>query len=197
MSIRKAEIDIVLVHYPVINKVGETIGSAVTNLDLHDIARAAKTFGVDNYYIVTPYRDQQNLVDDILEHWKNGHGANYNPARKEALELVRVAEDLETVISRITSRRGKRPLLLTTSAKRQNKSLSYQEARGRIKEGEPILLLFGTAHGMAPQVMELADYTLPPVGGNTGYNHLSVRSAVSIILDRLLGNREEFEDSQE
>ncbi len=192
MSLSKSGIDIVLVHHPVINKVGETIGSAVTNLDLHDIARAAKTFGIDNYYIVTPYTDQQGLVDEILEHWKNGHGASYNPARKEALELVSVADSLETVIDRITTRRGSKPLLLTTSAQKQNKSLSYEEVRGKIKEREAILLLFGTAHGMAPQVMEMADYTLPPVGGNTGYNHLSVRSAVSIILDRLLGNREEI-----
>jgi len=191
MSLSNTGIDIVLVHHPVINKVGETIGSAVTNLDLHDIARAAKTFGVDNYYIVTPYTDQQGLVDEILEHWKSGHGASYNPARKEALELVSVADSLETVIDRITTMRGSKPLLLTTSAQRQNKSLSYQEVRGKIKKGESILLLFGTAHGMAPQVMDMADYTLPPVGGNTGYNHLSVRSAVSIILDRLLGNREE------
>ncbi|MBU0946299.1 MAG: RNA methyltransferase [Proteobacteria bacterium] len=191
MSLSKTGVDIVLVHYPVINKIGETIGSAVTNLDLHDIARAAKTFGVDNYYIVTPYTDQQGLVAEILEHWNSGHGSVYNPARKEALELVKVADSLETVITRITDRQGKKPLLLTTSAQRQNKSLSYQEVRGRIKEGEAMLLLFGTAHGMAPQVMDMADYTLPPVGGNTGYNHLSVRSAVSIILDRLLGNREE------
>lgn len=191
MNVSTSGIDIVLVHYPVINKVGETIGSAVTNLDLHDIARAAKTYGVDNYYIVTPYTDQQGLVEEILEHWKSGHGASYNPARKEALELVRVADSLETVIDRISSRRGSRPLLLTTSAQRQNKSLSYQAVRGKIKEKEPILLLFGTAHGMAPQVMEMADYTLPPVSGSTEYNHLSVRSAVSIILDRLLGNRTE------
>ncbi len=187
----KTGIDIVLVHHPVINKVGETIGSAVTNLDLHDIARAAKTFGVDNYYIVTPYTDQQELVNEILLHWKSGHGATYNPARKEALELVNVADSLEAVINRITAMRGSKPLLLTTSAQRQDKSLSYKKARDRIKEGKQMLLLFGTAHGLAPQVMDMADYTLPPVGGHTDYNHLSVRSAVSIILDRLLGNREE------
>ncbi len=192
MNTNKTAIDIVLVHYPVINKVGETIGSAVTNLDLHDIARAAKTFGVDNYYIVTPYKDQQALVDEILEHWKNGHGAKYNPARKEALELIQVADSLESVVTSITDIRGNRPLLLTTSAQQQEKSLNYEKVRSKIKDGEAILLLFGTAHGLAPEVMEKADYTLPPVGANTGYNHLSVRSAVSIILDRLLGNREEI-----
>ncbi len=183
-------IDVVLVHHPVINKVGETIGSAVTNLDIHDIARAAKTFGVDNYYIVTPYEDQQKLVDEILEHWKSGHGAAYNPARGKALELITVADSLAAVIALARRKRGMNPLIYVTSAKEQENSLSYREARKRINGDNPILLLFGTAHGLAPQVMEMADHTLPPVGAETGYNHLSVRSAVSIILDRLLGNRE-------
>ncbi|MCP4687771.1 MAG: RNA methyltransferase, partial [Desulfobacterales bacterium] len=29
-----------LLHYPVVNKNGEPVASAVTNLDLHDISRA-------------------------------------------------------------------------------------------------------------------------------------------------------------
>jgi hypothetical protein len=186
MSTSQSGIDIVLVHHPVVNKIGETIGSAVTNLDLHDIARAAKTYGVDNYYIVTPYEDQQKLVSEILEHWKTGHGAAYNPARKEALELVALAPSLEDVIEQVTKRRGIPPLLLTTSAKEQGKTISYEDARGKIKNKEALLLLFGTAHGLTTSVMEMADYSLMPVGANTGYNHLSVRSAVSIVLDRLL-----------
>ncbi len=187
----KRGLDIVLVHHPVINKVGETIGSAVTNLDIHDIARAAKTFGVDNYYIVTPYTDQHTLVNEILEHWKSGHGSTYNPARKEALELISVVDSLDSVLDLVQKNQGSTPLIFVTSAQEQENSLSYEEARDRIGKDAPILLLFGTAHGLAPQVMKMADYTLPPVGGDTGYNHLSVRSAVSIILDRLLGNREQ------
>lgn len=186
MKSQQSGIDIVLVHHPVVNTLGDIIGSAVTNLDLHDIARAAKTYGVDNYYIVTPYEDQQFLVQEILEHWKTGHGASRNPARKEALELVHLADSLDTVIEQVTEQRGARPMLLTTSARMQEKTLSYNEVRAKIIEQEPMLILFGTAHGLAPQVMEMTDYSLPPVGGNTGYNHLSVRSAVSIILDRLL-----------
>lgn len=189
---REKAVDIALIHYPVINKKGETIGSAVTNLDLHDIARAARTFGVDNYYIVTPYSDQQTLVQEILDHWQTGYGATYNPARKSALDRVQVTGSLETTIGLVTEQRGRRPLLLTTSARGQEKSISYRETRRRIETGEPILLLFGTAHGLAPEITETADYTLPPIESTTGYNHLSVRSAVSIILDRLLGVQEEL-----
>ena len=183
-------LDIALIHYPVINKTGETIGSAVTNLDLHDIARAARTFGVDHYYIVTPYSDQQALVQEILDHWQTGYGATYNPARKSALDRVKISESLAAVINTVTEQRGQKPLILTTSARVQKNSISYRETRRRIATGEPILLLFGTAHGLATELSETADYTLPPIESTTGYNHLSVRSAVSIILDRLLGVHE-------
>ncbi|MBV5305805.1 MAG: RNA methyltransferase [Desulfobulbaceae bacterium] len=182
-------VDIALIHYPVINKGGETIGSAVTNLDLHDIARAAQTYGVDNYYVVTPYTDQHSLIQEILDHWQTGHGATYNPARKAALERIKISASLETTIAMVTEQRGRKPLLLTTSARVQENSLSYPETRLRIEGGEPILLLFGTGHGLAPQITESADYSLLPIESITGYNHLSVRSAVSIILDRLLGVR--------
>jgi hypothetical protein len=185
-------LDIALIHYPVINKTGETIGSAVTNLDIHDIARAARTFGVDHYYIVTPYGDQQALVAEILGHWQTGHGATYNPARKAALDRVKITESLAATIAQVTEQRGRRPLILTTSARVQKNSISYRETRRRIEAGEPILLLFGTAHGLAPELTETADYTLPPIESTTDYNHLSVRSAVSIILDRLLGIQEEL-----
>jgi len=184
-------VDIALIHYPVINKGGETIGSAVTNLDLHDIARAAITFGVDNYYVVTPYPDQHSLIQEILEHWQTGHGATYNPARKAALERIKISASLETTIAMVTEQRGRKPLLLTTSARLQENSLSYRKARHRIEDGEPVLLLFGTGHGLAPEINEIADYSLLPIESITGYNHLSVRSAVSIILDRLLGVRQE------
>jgi len=183
-------LDIALIHYPVINKTGETIGSAVTNLDLHDIARAARTFGVDHYYIATPYSDQQALVQEILDHWQTGYGATYNPARKSALDRVKISESLAAVINTVTEQRGQKPLILTTSARVQKNSISYRETRRRIATGEPMLLLFGTAHGLAPELSETADYTLPPIESTTGYNHLSVRSAVSIILDRLLGVHE-------
>lgn len=183
-------VDIALLHHPVLGKKGEVIGSAITNLDLHDIARTAKTYGVDNYFIVTPYEDQQNLVAEILEHWQKGHGATYNPARREAFNLVKLAGSLEEVVDKITEVRQTGPALVTTSATVQEKSVSYGESRRRIEEGEPTLLVFGTAHGLAPAILNMADYTLPAIIGPTEYNHLSVRAAAAIICDRLLGRVE-------
>ena len=42
-----------LVHHPVVDRRGDEVTTAVTNLDLHDIARTAATFGVDRFYAVT------------------------------------------------------------------------------------------------------------------------------------------------
>ncbi|MCK5516750.1 MAG: RNA methyltransferase [Desulfobulbaceae bacterium] len=184
-------LNIALIHHPVVNKKAEVIGSAVTNLDLHDIARMARTYGVENYFITTPYRDQHILVKELLEHWKVGYGAKYNPARKEALSLVRLCGSIDAVIETLTERYGKRPLLVTTSAHKQNNMILYGKLREIIDKKDPVLLLFGTAHGLSPEVMQSADGTLPPITGKTDYNHLSVRSAASIIIDRLLGSREE------
>jgi len=181
-------LNIALIHHPVVNKRGETISSEVTNLDVHDIARTAKTYGIANYFITTPYQDQQQLVRELLAHWQTGHGAAYNPARKEALSVVKLAASLEEVTTAVTEQYGRRPLLVATSALVSDNSLSYSELRRKIALGEPVLLLFGTAHGLAPIVREQTDATLPPIRGGTQYNHLSVRSAVSIIVDRLLGS---------
>jgi hypothetical protein len=56
-----------------------------------------------------------------------------------------------------------------------------------VRADKVILLLFGTAWGLVDQVFDKADYLLDPVEGYTNYNHLSVRSAAAIILDRLAG----------
>ncbi len=189
MNQQEPHLDIALLHHPVMNKSGDTIGSAVTNLDLHDIARVARTYGVNGYYVATPYEDQHELINEITGHWLNGHGAAYNPARREALALVRTAYSLDAVISDIETETGMSPLLVTTSARKQKKEMQYGELRRRLQENRlPVLLLFGTAHGMADEIMNRADAALPPICGNSTYNHLSVRSAVSITLDRLLGS---------
>jgi len=185
------KVDLALIHYPVVNKNGETIGSAVTNLDLHDIARAARTFGVDTLYIVTPYQDQQQLLSEILQYWLKGRGAEYNGKRGEALSVVRLCSDLAELHGLIIQKRGGRPHVLTTCARLCEKTWAYSLVRQKITAGESFLILLGTAWGLASEVMKSADGALPPIKGSGEYNHLSVRSAASIILDRLLGEREE------
>ena len=81
------------------DKNGETIASAVTNLDLHDMARSARTYGVNAFYVVTPLDDQKALAAKLVDHWVNGAGARYNPKRQEAMQLIRVRDNLEQVLA--------------------------------------------------------------------------------------------------
>ncbi len=191
----RPRVDVALVHAPVINRQGEVIGSAVTNLDLHDIARACRTFGVDTYWVITPFARQRKLSEQIISHWLAGHGKKANPDRGEALSLVRIQADLDGVIEQVRAKWRQKPVVVATCAgEGQEEMISYSALRDRIRQEAPVLLLFGTAWGLAPQVYTRVTATLPPVHGFGDYNHLSVRSAASIILDRLLGNRENCQD---
>jgi tRNA (guanine37-N1)-methyltransferase len=186
----KVRIDLGLIHYPVLNKNQEIIGSAVTNLDLHDIARAARTYGVDSLYVVTPYSDQQVLFQELLDHWLKGHGAKYNSKRGEALSLVHICDDLGQLYAEVTEKWQQRPIVLATCAQEKDSRLwPYQMVREQLAKGDSFLILFGTAWGLAPEVIQAGDGILPPINGFGDYNHLSVRSAASIVLDRLLGER--------
>lgn len=178
---------VALIHYPVINRLGDTIASAVTNLDLHDIARSARTYGVKAFYVVTPLADQVGLVKTIVSHWTEGPGSQYNPKRKEALALIRIADSLNGVIEDLNAQRIERPTIVATSARKRLGSISYEELGVKVKTGAPFLLLLGTAWGLSETIMETTDYWLSPLSGPGDYNHLSVRSAAAIILDRLLG----------
>jgi hypothetical protein len=187
----KVNIDLALIHYPVINKNEEIIGSAVTNLDLHDISRAARTYGVGSLYVVTPYSDQQALFRELLDHWLIGHGAEYNSKRGEALSLVHICDDLDQVLAEVTEKRKQKPTVLATCAQEKHTSIwPYHSVRQKIAGGECFLILFGTAWGLAREVIAAGDGILPPINGSGSYNHLSVRSAAAIVLDRLLGTGE-------
>ena len=181
-----SRLDLALVHYPVQNRKGELIGSAVTNLDIHDIARIGRTYGINRFYLVTPYAEQHELVAELLEHWLKGRGGELNPHRKEALELVRLVPDLAALQEEVGSHRGASPLTLATSARVQPETMDYHEARRRLERGDPILILLGTASGLAPEALSDVDAFLPPISGGSDYNHLPVRAAAAIILDRLL-----------
>lgn len=178
---------IALVHFPTVNKEGRTVATSVTNFDIHDIARASRTYGVDRYYIVTPIELQQQFTQRIIMHWVEGPGAEYNPSRHDALMGVEVASDLSDVGDRIERDFGRQPLWVATSAKPYPRQLSIATLRDRLAAGEAVCLIFGTGYGLHPELIELADTTLEPISGPTPFRHLSVRSAVSIYLDRLLG----------
>ena len=181
---------IALLHYPVYNKHREIVTTALTNLDLHDIARASRTFGLDRYYIVTPSSEQRDMALRIAGHWQEGWGSTYNTDRKEALEIVRVCESLEAAVSDFQTGFSKPVKTVITGAMPRPGSIDCNELRRMLADGTtPYLLLLGTGWGLTDQVFESADHIMAPIDGAGQYNHLSVRSAAAIMLDRLKGTR--------
>ena len=77
-----------LVHYPIYDKRREIVASAVTNFDIHDIARCAKTYGLGGFFVITPLESQVQLVERMIHHWVEGTGLTYNPIRGESLSLI-------------------------------------------------------------------------------------------------------------
>jgi len=179
---------IALLHYPVFNKKGDIVTTAVTNMDIHDISRAARTYGAKRFFIVTPIEKQQAFVKRILHHWQEGHGVLYNPSRKEAFDIVDTEGSLDDVIQNIAERVEKKVRLVVTSATRQGSSVRFGDLREEIRSGnDAYLLAFGTGWGVSEEIIERADFVLEPITGPSDYNHLSVRSAVTVVLDRLCG----------
>jgi len=174
----------------VYNKVGEIVTSSVTTLDVHDISRICRTYSLGSFYVVTPLKTQQELVARLIDHWVKGFGAEYNPTRKESLLKTVVKNSLADVVADIEARRGARPFTVVTGARRHPGSIGYRELAAKFGEGHH-LLLFGTGWGLEKSVMKDADHVLMPIAGAGDYNHLPVRAAVAIILDRLLGQGEE------
>lgn len=185
-----ADLYVALVHYPVLNRKGEIIASALTNLDLHDLARTARTYNIPSCYIVTPLKDQQALARRLIRHWCQGVGRELLPERGEALRRLRIVESIAGAVREIESRGGMAPAVWASSARERDRVLTHEEARKLLKEaGQPCLLLLGTGWGLAPEALSRTDALLEPIRGINGYNHLSVRCAAAILLDRLLGSR--------
>ncbi len=186
---------LVLVHYPVYNKRGKVVASSITNLDIHDLSRLVRTYEGKGLIMVTPLRSQKAMIERITSHWKSGFGAVYNPNRDEALKLVKVVSFLEDAIEFIEDREENRPVLVATSARDMpGKRVGYRQLREIMHRDEkPYAIVLGTGWGLTKEVIEKCDYLLDPIKGLGNYNHLSVRCAAAIIVDRLLGWREEDE----
>ncbi len=200
------------------------VSTAITNLDLHDMARTAKTYGVKGYYIINPMAAQRELAERIIRHWTEGFGAGYNPNRGEALRIIKIVPEFHDALSGIERETGARPKVVATAAREPGESgracddqvireraeqgshggrvIGFARAREIINAG-PAVIAFGTGWGLTDEFMESCDFRLVPIrcaggyegrsadpaGGDNGYNHLPVRSAAAIILDRLAGER--------
>ena len=175
-----------LVHYPVLDKEKKSVAVSLTNLDIHDIARSSCTYGLGGYYVTTPLEDQRKLLETLMAHWKAGAGARSNPDRAKAFALVRGTASVEEAVRDIALRTGQKPYIVGTSATGSGK-IGFAALR-KIVYARPVLVLFGTGQGMAPVLCEQCDAMLAPIRPLSGYNHLSVRAAAAITIDRIVGN---------
>ena len=183
-----ANLYIGLVHYPIMNKHKDVITTAITNYDIHDIARASITYDVSKYFVIHNIPAQRELAATIMEHWKSGFGSTYNPDRKDAFTEVELVNSIRKAVDLVTEAEGVRPIIATTDARTYDNTITYSAMRKHLEnDSRPVLVLFGTGYGMTKETMEDFDCILEPIYGHGEYNHLSVRSAVSIILDRLRG----------
>ena len=179
-----------LVHYPVRDRDGQVATAAITNIDVHDIARSAHSFGLAGMFVVTPIDAQRALVVRILEHWRIGAGKRRMPHRSEALAICRPAESIAECLRLIETEQGQRPRLIATAARSDTGAAPTRFSALAEQLGtsaRPALILFGTGHGLSDEVLREADVLLEPIRGVGDYNHLSVRAAAAIVFDRLFG----------
>jgi len=179
---------IALLHYPVYNKEGRVVTTAIANMDIHDIARISRTYGAAGFYIVNPVPEQRNLAREIIDHWRQGYGATFNKFRQSAFELIRIKETLRDVVTDISTETGSIPKTIVTGANFSGDLLKFADFKEILKNKDAtFLILFGTGSGIASEIVNSADYRLESVRSPVNYNHLAVRSAVAIVMDRLLG----------
>ncbi len=178
---------IALLHYPAMDREGKVIVTSFTTMDLHDIARPARAYEVGRFYIVQPIDGQRIVIQRQISYWLSEEGRRANPTRYEIVQLVRLKYTLDEVVEELTLERGRRPILVGTDARSYPNTIGYRELTRRIEQREEdFLILFGTGYGIPPDMMRTFDLILEPVHGAGDWNHLSVRNAVAIILDRLL-----------
>ncbi|OFZ32032.1 MAG: hypothetical protein A2622_12435 [Bdellovibrionales bacterium RIFCSPHIGHO2_01_FULL_40_29] len=188
--IRKAPLAVALMHYPTIDRQKNLVATNITNFDIHDIARACRVYGIDRYYLVHPAQDQLMFVERVLDHWRVGEGAKFNPMRRTALENVFTAPNIEAAKAHWGHAQAR---VVATAARPMDaqKGFSFKQLRDEFESScEPYFLVFGTGFGLTEDFIKGCYGILEPIKGASqdNYRHLSVRSAVSICLDRLLGS---------
>lgn len=176
-----------LVHYPVLDRQGAIVTTAITNLDLHDIARSGYTFGISRFFVSHPIAAQRELAKRVRQHWTEGSGARRIPDRTGPMSTLSVVSSLDEAIAELGGRHSVE--LWTTSARRPSGDvLEHADARALLgTPGCSVVIAFGTGWGLGPEIMNGADRKLAPITSprEDGYNHLSVRAAAAITFDRL------------
>ena len=184
---------VVLLHHPVTNRLGTLTTTAVTNMDIHDLSRTCRTYEVDHFFLVSPLQGQEGVVDRILDYWGSDQAKEWHPDRAEALGRTRFLTDFDSVRQELTKiYPGVRLEVAMPDARPLGGQVGYAETRIEWSLEAPgvKVIVLGTGWGIAPEFHAQVDRFLGPIygpKGRDGYNHLSVRAAGAVILDRLFG----------
>jgi len=87
---------------------------------------------------------------------------------------------------------GSAPVVVATSARHDSfPAVPRRSPEALLAEAgldpAPLLILLGTGWGLADALIPSVSRVLAPIEGSSDWNHLSVRSAGAIVLDRLFG----------
>jgi len=175
---------VALMHYPMKDKEKINVATSITNMDLHDISRSCTTYDVKKYFVVTPLEAQRGIAQRVIDHWQKGYGATYNVNRKQAFGGTVLSDSLLEVLSEIEKEEGEKPVIIATTARESRANIDFKEV-AELSGDKPCLIIFGTGWGFTEDIFKMSDRVLKPIEGAGNFNHLSVRSAVAIILDRI------------
>ena len=183
-------LSVVLLHDQMVDKQSRIVTTSLTLIDIHDISRSSRTFGVNTFYISHSSEKMRSLAYTLIGHWDHGYGASYNPKRKDALSVAKVLSSFDEVIEDITQRNSKKPIVVMTSAKKSGSEqtrVTFSQLREKLKadSSNEYLLCLGTGWGMSEELLAKGDLFLEPIYGAGEFNHLSVRSALAIMLSRI------------
>jgi tRNA (guanine37-N1)-methyltransferase len=166
-------------HHPVYDKNGAVVTTAVTNLDVHDIGRLARTFEAP---LSTSRRPCRRPAASRARHAPLEHG----PGRRSTTRRVKDARwracawpttSTPRSADVRAARRAHLPHVVATTAREGDGRLTSPRcARGSAPgpRGAPRVL---DGWCLTAEVLERADAILEPIRGRRDYNHLSVRSA--------------------
>jgi hypothetical protein len=191
--VSRHRIAVVLLHHPVTNRLGILTTTAVTNMDIHDLSRTCRTYEVDHFFLVSPLQGQDEVVDRILSYWGSDSAKEWHPDRAEALSRTRFLTDFDQVRKVLVETYPDLKMeVVMPDARPLGGQVGYAETRTEWAGQAPgvKIIVLGTGWGVAQEFHQQVDRFLGPIygpQGPEGYNHLSVRAAGAVILDRLFG----------
>lgn len=170
-------------HHPVRDRRGDVITATIDHFDVFDASRLSLTYPVAGVFVVNPEPSQRDLAERVIAYGTDPHRSE---DRRGCLHKTRWAPDIAAAREAVLAETGRAPRTISTSAQASPDAVGFAAVRAAIATGAPHLLLVGKASGLTDDALAAADLRLAPIDAGTGYNHLSVRSALAILIDRLL-----------